>query len=126
MSPVRPRASRTAVRPPLRPMLVAHRGASSTVAEPPLAAYEAAIDSGADGLECDVRLTRDGHLVCVHDRRLNRTSNGKGLVSAKTLAELDVLDYGSWHPARAEEDPDFTRLLTLDRLLGAVKDSGRE
>ena len=92
-----------------------------------LGAYLRALADGADGLECDVRLTRDGHLVCVHDRRLNRTSNGKGLVSAKTLAELDALDFGSWHPALAEEeDPDTTRLLTLDRLLGAVKESGRE
>jgi glycerophosphoryl diester phosphodiesterase len=88
-----------------------------------------ALEDGADGLECDVRMTRDGHLVCVHDRRLNRTSNGRGLVSAKTLAELDALDYGSWHPAaveRAEALPDLTRLLTLDRLLEAVRDSGRQ
>jgi glycerophosphoryl diester phosphodiesterase len=92
-----------------------------------LGAYLRALEEGADGLECDVRLTRDGHLVCVHDRRLNRTSNGKGLVSAKTLAELDALDFGSWHPAlqEEEEDPDSTRLLTLDRLLGAVRESGR-
>jgi len=91
-----------------------------------LGAYLRALEDGADGLECDVRLTRDGHLVCVHDRRLNRTSNGKGLVSAKTLAELDALDFGSWHPGLQEEDPDSTRLLTLDRLLAAVKQSGRE
>jgi glycerophosphoryl diester phosphodiesterase len=90
-----------------------------------LGAYLRALEDGADGLECDVRLTRDGHLVCVHDRRLNRTSNGTGLVSAKTLAELDALDFGSWHPALQEEDPDSTRLLTLDRLLGAVRESGR-
>ena len=50
-----------------------------------------------------MRLTRDGHLVCVHDRRLNRTSNGQGLVSARTLAELDALDFGSWHPGCTEE-----------------------
>jgi glycerophosphoryl diester phosphodiesterase len=88
-----------------------------------------ALDEGADGLECDVRLTRDGHLVCVHDRRLDRTSNGRGLVSTKTLAELDSLDFGSWHPgfpADEEPLPDLTRLLTLDRLLGAVRDSGRD
>jgi glycerophosphoryl diester phosphodiesterase len=87
-----------------------------------------ALADGADGLECDVRLTRDGHLVCVHDRRLNRTSNGRGRVSAKTLAELDALDFGSWHPAGTtpEPDPELTRLLTLDRLLGAVRDSGRQ
>jgi glycerophosphoryl diester phosphodiesterase len=94
-----------------------------------LAAYLRALDDGADGLECDVRLTRDGHLVCVHDRRLDRTSNGRGLVSARTLAELDELDFGSWHPASVlpdePPDPDCTRLLTLDRLLETVRDCGR-
>jgi glycerophosphoryl diester phosphodiesterase len=108
-----------------RPLVFAHRGGADDSPEHTLGAYLRALEGGADGLECDVRLTRDGHLVCVHDRRLNRTSNGTGLVSAKTLAELDSLDFGSWHPARPEEDPDFTRLLTLDRLLEAVKASGR-
>jgi glycerophosphoryl diester phosphodiesterase len=94
-----------------------------------LAAYLRALDDGADGLECDVRLTRDGHLVCVHDRRLDRTSNGRGVVSARTLAELDELDFGSWHPAAVlpdePPDPHCTQLLTLDRLLDAVRDCGR-
>src|SRR5919112_4289202 len=83
------------------PRVIAHRGSSAALAEHTLAAYLRALDDGAAGLECDVRLTRDGHLVCVHDRRLDRTSNGRGLVSAKTLAELDALDFGSWHPSAA-------------------------
>ena len=62
-----------------------------------LAAYELALQEGADGVECDVRLTRDGHLVCVHDRRIDRTSTGTGLVSEMTLAQLRRLDYGAWH-----------------------------
>ena len=111
---------------PTRPLVFAHRGGADALPEHTLAAYLRALDEGADGVECDVRLTRDGHLVCVHDRRLNRTSNGRGRVSAKTLAELDALDYGSWHPASTEEpDPDSIRLLTLDRLLTAVRESGR-
>ena len=57
-----------------------------------LAAYDLALREGADGVECDVRLTRDGHLVCVHDRKLDRTSSGAGLVSAMTLAS-----YASWN-----------------------------
>jgi glycerophosphoryl diester phosphodiesterase len=112
-----------------RPLVLAHRGGAYALPEHTLGAYLRALDEGADGLECDVRLTRDGHLVCVHDRRLNRTSNGRGLVSAKTLAELDALDYGSWHPAAVQLEevaPDLTRLLTLDRLLGALRDSGRQ
>ena len=113
------------------PLVFAHRGASYDLPEHTLAAYLRAIEEGADGLECDVRLTRDGHLVCVHDRRLDRTSNGHGLVSARTLAELDALDFGSWHRAAtlAEDDEPLdeshTRLHTLERLLDAVLDAGR-
>lgn len=113
-----------------RPLVFAHRGGADALPEHTLAAYLRALDEGADGVECDVRLTRDGHLVCVHDRRLDRTSNGRGRVSTKTLSELDALDFGSWHPASAgydadEPDPDLTRLLTLDRLLEALRDHGR-
>nr|BFE67043.1 hypothetical protein GCM10020092_003440 [Actinoplanes digitatis] len=110
-----------------RPLVFAHRGGAEALPEHTLAAYLRALDEGADGVECDVRLTRDGHLVCVHDRRLNRTSNGTGLVSAKTLAELEALDFASWHPAAATEDlsAEHTRLLTLERLLDALRDRGR-
>ncbi|MEU7609023.1 glycerophosphodiester phosphodiesterase family protein [Micromonospora sp. NPDC049204] len=112
------------------PLVFAHRGASYDLPEHTLAAYLRALDEGADGLECDVRLTRDGHLVCVHDRRLDRTSNGRGLVSARTLAELEALDFGSWHPGSAPDgdvpsDDSHTRLLTLTRLLDAVLAAGR-
>jgi glycerophosphoryl diester phosphodiesterase len=115
------------------PLVYAHRGSSAALPEHTLAAYLRALQEGADGLECDVRITRDGHLVCMHDRRLERTSNGRGRVAARTLAELDALDYGSWHPGpdggepgdRPVADPDRTRLLTLDRLLHAVRDAGR-
>ena len=61
--------------------VVAHRGSSADVPEHTLAAYEQAVADGADALECDVRLTADGHLVCVHDRRIDRTSDGRGIVS---------------------------------------------
>src|SRR5215510_13176508 len=83
---------------PDRPAIsvVAHRGASEDAPEHTLAAYRRAIEDGADALECDVRLTADGHLVCVHDRRVNRTSNGRGAVSALELADLATLDFGSW------------------------------
>lgn len=107
-------------------LVFAHRGASAELPEHTLAAYLRALADGADGLECDVRLTRDGHLVCVHDWRLNRTSNGRGLVSRRTLSELHELDFGSWHEgAPNADDPELTRVLTLDRLLGAVQAAGR-
>jgi glycerophosphoryl diester phosphodiesterase len=108
--------------------VVAHRGASEDAPEHTLAAYTKAIEDGADALECDVRLTADGHLVCVHDRRVNRTSNGRGAVSALELADLTTLDFGSWRDS--EESPDwrdreFTSVLTLERLLELVADAGR-
>ncbi|MFF5081998.1 glycerophosphodiester phosphodiesterase [Actinoplanes sp. NPDC000266] len=115
--------------PDYRPLVFAHRGGGDALPEHTLGAYLQALKDGVDGLECDVRLTRDGHLVCVHDRRLGRTSNGRGLVSTKTLAQLDSLDFGSWHPGYPVDEeplPDLTRLLTLDRLLEAVRDSGRQ
>ncbi|MEU5087207.1 glycerophosphodiester phosphodiesterase [Streptomyces sp. NPDC021356] len=118
--------------------VVAHRGASEAAPEHTLAAYRTAIEDGADALECDVRLTADGHLVCVHDRRVNRTSNGRGAVSALELADLAALDFGTWR-SRASwrgrdeepdwvvrpEDPEDTSVLTLERLLELVADAGR-
>ena len=88
-----------------------------------------AIEEGADALECDVRLTADSHLVCVHDRRVNRTSNGRGIVSTLELAELEGLDWGSWkhdHPGDLElPDRDRNRLLTLRNLLTTVLETER-
>src|SRR5262249_57332408 len=81
-----------------QPLVFAHRGSSAALPEHTLGAYLRAIDEGADGLECDVRLTRDGHLVCIHDGRLERTSNGTGRVSTRRLADLHELDFGEWHP----------------------------
>ncbi|MER5947549.1 glycerophosphodiester phosphodiesterase [Streptomyces sp. NPDC001904] len=115
--------------PQQRIQVVAHRGASEDAPEHTLAAYRRAIEDGADALECDVRLTADGHLVCVHDRRVNRTSNGRGAVSALELADLATLDFGSWKDR--EEGPDWagsaadTSVLTLERLLELVADAGR-
>lgn len=118
--------------------VVAHRGASEDAPEHTLAAYRKAIEDGADALECDVRLTADGHLVCVHDRRVNRTSNGRGAVSALELAELAALDFGAWKQRESgrgrDEEPDWvhrpedredTSVLTLERLLELVADAGR-
>ncbi|HEX3823771.1 MAG TPA: glycerophosphodiester phosphodiesterase family protein [Mycobacteriales bacterium] len=117
---------------PTRPDVVAHRGASALEAEHTLAAYRRALDDGADGVECDVRLTRDGVLVCVHDRRVDRTSSGRGVVSTLELADLSELDFASWRNGDEEppdplltagwEAPDFDRtsVLTLERLLEMV------
>jgi glycerophosphoryl diester phosphodiesterase len=115
-----------------RPSVVAHRGASDVSPEHTLAAYRRAVESGADGLECDVRLTADGHLVCVHDRRIERTSNGRGVLSTMSLEELSTFDWGSWKNPWAEldeeaerPDPDLLKVLTLESLLAMVHDAGR-
>ncbi|MDX6761772.1 MULTISPECIES: glycerophosphodiester phosphodiesterase [Streptomyces] len=76
--------------------VVAHRGASHEHPEHTLAAYRQAVADGADALECDVRLTADHRLVCVHDRRVERTSDGRGVVSEMTYEELSALDFGGW------------------------------
>ncbi|ABG95821.1 MULTISPECIES: glycerophosphodiester phosphodiesterase [Rhodococcus] len=96
------------------PLVVAHRGASAAMPEHTLAAYELALEEGADGLECDVRLTRDGHLVCVHDRTVDRTSTGTGVVSEMTLEELAEFNYGT------EEEP--AELLELSALIALTLD----
>jgi glycerophosphoryl diester phosphodiesterase len=115
-----------------RPQVVAHRGASAESPEHTLAAYVAALDAGADALECDVRLTADGHLVCVHDRRVDRTANGRGVVSTMELAQLDELDFASWQNPWAdlddeapEIDEDARRVLTVRRLLETARDYTR-
>ena len=115
-----------------RPQVVAHRGSSHTKAEHTLGAYVAALEEGADALECDVRLTADGHLICVHDRRVDRTANARGLVSTMDLAQLDELDFASWKnpwgdldDEAPEVDAERNRVLTLKRLLETAADYDR-
>lgn len=119
----------------MQPAVVAHRGASAHRAEHTVSAYALALEQGADGLECDVRLTRDGHLVCVHDRTVNRTSTGRGVVSTLTLERMSELDYGQYDPTMPEHaddllqervwtpHPDDHGVLTLESLLDLVADA---
>jgi glycerophosphoryl diester phosphodiesterase len=116
----------------MRPQVIAHRGASDENAEHTLGAYLKALVAGADGLECDVRLTADGHLVCVHDRDLRRTAYTRGIVSTMELAELDQLDFSSWKNPWADfddeaddEDVALGKVLTLRKLLETVADYDR-
>lgn len=77
------------------PLLVAHRGGSGLAPENTLAAFTAAVELwDADMLEMDVRLTRDGEVVVIHDALVDRTTDGSGPVSSLTLAELQRLDAG--------------------------------
>ena len=116
-----------------RPLVIAHRGASDEEPEHTLGAYRTAFRHGADGVECDVRLTADHHLVCVHDRKVDRTSDGEGVVSALELATLEEFDWASWKSSdrpgdteSPESDPERGHLLTLRRLLDTLVDTHQE
>ncbi len=101
-----------------RPLVVAHRGASAVAPELTMAAYLQATKDGADGYECDVRLTKDLIPVLIHDNNLNRVSNGFGRVGAKTYAELSQLDFGSWFGKPTNYSTEqWCSLLTLDDFL---------
>ena len=115
-----------------RPQVVAHRGASHDTAEHTLGAYTLALDEGVEALECDVRLTADGHLVCVHDRDLRRTASTKAAVSTMELKDLNELDFAAWKNPWAEldddapaRDPEAGKVLTLRKLLETVADYDR-
>ena len=75
-------------------MNLAHRGASARAPENTLEAFRLAVESGAGGLELDVHLTRDGHVVVIHDPTLDRTTNRTGAISEMTLEELREPDAG--------------------------------
>lgn len=78
-----------------RTMLVAgHRGACALAPENTLPSFELAINLGVDGLETDIWMTRDGHLVLLHDGDVKRTTNGSGCIRDMTLAEARQLDAG--------------------------------
>ncbi|MAV34663.1 MAG: hypothetical protein CMJ59_04315 [Planctomycetaceae bacterium] len=99
--------------------ICAHRGASDTHPENTITAFREAIRLGAQMIEFDVALTRDGQLVLLHDATVDRTTDGAGPVSALTLAELQKLDAGSWKSDRFKGEP----IPTLDRALAIMPDN---
>lgn len=118
--------------PYTKPTLIAHRGASGDAPEHTIAAYELALKHGADFVEPDLQLTKDGVLVCLHDTTLERTTDvakvfpdrakqagGKKTwpVAEFTLAEIQKLDAGSW---RGEKFAGL-RVLTFQQMIDAVK-----
>lgn len=78
-----------------QPVLFAHRGASAHAPENTLAAFKLALTQQADGIELDVKLTSDGHVIVHHDATVNRTTNGQGRIKDMPLVELKKLDAGS-------------------------------
>ena len=112
----------------VRPLVYAHRGASGAFAEHTRAAYLQALADGADGVECDLHLTRDQHPVLLHDANLDRTSDGTGPVADRNLRELRQLDFSSWRGARIPPEYGGTsaQFLTLVELLDILGAAGRE
>lgn len=98
-----------------KPLVIAHRGDTAAAPENTLAAFTAAIDAGADGIELDVHPSRDGALVVHHDYYLDRTTDGAGLVSGHTLAKLRALDAGAWFGEKfaGERIPTLEQVLSL-------------
>lgn len=79
-----------------RIILGGHRGDPKNYPENTMPAFRSIVDMNADAIETDVRMTKDGHLVLIHDRDVARTTNGHGFVDEMTLEEIKALDAGFW------------------------------
>lgn len=108
------------------PLIIAHRGASALAPENTFAAFQRAIDDGADGIELDVRLAKDGVAVVFHDSTLNRTASKEGRLANFTSLELRKLDVGSWFNRQTPKlaDPAFKKEVvpSLAETLDFLKD----
>ena len=93
--------------------VIAHRGASGHFPENTLPSFLGAIESGCDGIEMDVHLSKDNQLVVIHDEAIDRTSNGTGLVRDFTLAELRTYDFSNEKYAGSLEIPTLLEVLNL-------------
>lgn len=95
----------------------AHRGFKGKYPENTMLAFKKAIEAGADGIEFDVHLSKDGEIVIIHDETLERTTDGSGLVGEKTLAQLKKLNASKDYP-----DYQVQRILTLREYFDFAKD----
>lgn len=95
--------------------VAAHRGNARYFPENTLASFRSALELKPDMLETDLHMTRDGHLVLMHDHRVDRTTDGTGLIREKTLSEMRALDAGAWkgEAFRGEKVPTFEEFLAL-------------
>ena len=109
-----------------KPLIIAHRGASAFAPENTLAAFQRAIEDGAEGIEFDVRLAKDGVPVVFHDSNLYRLGRIEGRVSDFTAAELQTLDVGSWfnakNPRQAVEKFSAETVPTLAQVVDFLND----
>ncbi len=112
--------------PTNNPLVIAHRGASIVAPENTLAAFALAMESGADGIELDVRLSRDGVPVVIHDATLRRTALREEAVARMSAKQLGKIDAGSWfnraHPRSAREEFARESVPTLDQVFELLRD----
>ncbi|MBE1525009.1 glycerophosphodiester phosphodiesterase [Nesterenkonia lutea] len=111
-----------------RAKIYAHRGSSGLFPEHSRAAYQRALEEGADGLEIDLHLTADGEPVCFHDATVDRTSNGTGAVAELSLQQMRSLDVTSWKTPRlpGEYGRRQDQLMTLADVLELLTEAGRD
>lgn len=86
------------------PIIIAHRGASAYAPENTMAAFRKAVELSADGIEFDVKCTKDGQMIIIHDQTLDRTTDGNGRVVEKTYDELKEFDAGSFFSSDFHEE----------------------
>src|SRR5690348_652098 len=113
--------SKSMSQPQLRiPKVIGHRGAASRAPENTLAGFRKAAELGCTWIECDVRLSHEGHPIIVHDDTLERTTDGRGRVGATPLRDLQSCDAGSYfNPSyRGERIPTLEEALRLLQSLG--------
>ncbi|MBC7797091.1 MAG: hypothetical protein H7Z37_09490 [Pyrinomonadaceae bacterium] len=111
------------------PLIIAHRGSSEVAPENTLAAFRRAIADGSDGIECDVRLSKDGVPIILHDSSLKRTAFKPDKVSDLTACELSKIDVGSWfnfrNPLQARNDYGRETIPSLEKLFDAMRDNDK-
>ena len=117
-------------------VVIAHRGASGYAPEHTFAAYKMAMDMGADYIEFDLQMTKDGALICLHDETLDRTTNVKDIftkresyyVSEFTIDEIKKLDAGAWfnkvYPDKAKDEYVGLKIPTIDEAIKFIEDNG--
>ena len=97
----------------------AHRGASGYAPENTLPAFALAVEQGADGVELDIQLTKDGQIVVIHDETIDRVSNGSGWVKDYTLSQLKKFNFNKTFPEYG-----FVTIPTLEEVYDLLKDTG--
>lgn len=101
-------------------LIMAHRGSSGNYPENTLPAFAGAVREGADGIELDVHLSKDGHLIVIHDESVDRTTNGSGLIRELTLEQIKAFDAGSWFGTKYTA----TKIPTLNEVLALLLQMG--